>query len=671
MGKAMTGSNQVQENAGQNTVSVDDALSATSFIGALEVAAILFGPDGRILASNDALASVFGIGKGLMVGDFFDHYIPCPREYQCNVPAYLKDYLHANSNQWQQPVIASKKSGERFALQFSVSSLAGNVLVMFQDIEQHTKECQVVADQLTEYQNTSKAKSHFLHHMSQELRLSINLLMNVVGETIGSDGLSPSLEDDLNRAFNAGRDLQKSIGEMMDYTQMESDKLEFREITFNFRMVLDDIVDRYLPIAHKHNLELATLVSPYVPETIVGDPDRFHQILQSLLNNAFKHTTEGGVTVRASCDVENDTTATIQIEVMDTGSGISESRCQDIGRAFATPGGHLSDRFGGMGVGLAICKDLVDRMDGKITLRSTDGVGATFKLTLVMPKGEVYESEHCNLANKKMLLVNDALDDREHLQRYANEWHIKTDATGSVDHAIGMLNTASREDASFDFVMIDLHKAHGEGLALAEKINNSTELGHLKVVLLAADRDGLNSTLASDSGVDVFIIKPMRKHLVYDALTIALGRQSDVHHQIVTNNTVKSVKDHQTYRALLVEDNEVNQIIAKGALKRLGISTDVTNNGEEAIDAIQDKHYDVVLMDCEMPIMDGFEATRLIRQWEKTQDRHVPIIALTANESTECQKSCLEAGMDDFMQKPFRADELETILARFPKESLH
>jgi CheY-like chemotaxis protein len=393
--------------------------------------------------------------------------------------------------------------------------------------------------------------------------------------------------------------------------------------------------------------------------------------LQSLLNNAFKYTTEGGVTVRASCDVENDTTATIQIEVMDTGSGISESLCQDIGRAFSTSGGHLSGRFGGMGVGLAICKDLVDRMGGKITLRSTDGVGATFKLILAMPKGEVYASEHCNLANKKMLLVNDSVDDRAHLQRYANEWHIKTEITGSVDHAVGMLNTASRENAGFDLVMIDLHKTHGEGLALAKKINNSAELGHLKVVLLAAGRDGLNETLASGSGVDVSIIKPMRKHLVYDALAIALGRQSNVHHQIVTNNTVKSLKDHQTYRALLVEDNEVNQIIAKGALKRLGISTDVTNNGEEAIDAIQDKRYDVVLMDCEMPIMDGFEATRMIRQWEKTQDRHVPIIALTANESTECQKSCLEAGMDDFMQKPFRADELEAILSRFPKESLH
>lgn len=657
-----------QSNGNTQISRTKNESACDGFVDKLAMPAILFDPSGRILVVNAIAIELFGLGSSSLVGEFFDHFVPCPREYQGNVPTYLKDHLHANPDQWLQPVMASKKSGERFALHFSISPLESDLLVIFSNVDAHLSDVNDLRNQVKEYQSTSKAKSHFLHHMSQELRLSINLLMNVVGETIDREGIPLKIEEDLERAFTAGRDLQKAIGEMMDYTQMESDKFEFREITFNFRMVLEDIVDRYQSTAHKSNLELATLVSPYVPETVVGDPDRFHQILQSLLNNAFKHTTEGGVTVRASCDVETDETATIQIEVMDTGSGISDSRCQQIGRGFAEPGAHMTDRFGGMGIGLAICKELIDRMGGKISLRSSANVGSTFIVTLIMQKGEAYESEHCNLANKKMLLVNDSVEDRNKLQAYAAEWNINTDIAGSANHALGMLQTSSREDCNFDFVVIDLHKTYGASLELARKINESSELNQLKVVLMAADPDGLSTASASDQGIDVFIIKPMRKHLVYDALTIALGRRSNVHHQIVTNNTVREAKEKQAYRALLVEDNEVNQIIAKGALKRLGISTDVTNNGEEAIDAIQDKHYDVVLMDCEMPIMDGFEATRLIRQWEKQESRHIPIIALTANESTECQKSCLEAGMDDFMQKPFRADELEIILSRFVRD---
>lgn len=667
MGESMSESDQTKENTGDSRMG--NPSERDRLVESLAMPAILFDQDGAIIIVNPAAKTLFGLGNSALIGQCFDHFVPCPREYQGNVPAYLKDHLHANPNQWQQPVMASKKSGERFALHFSISPLDTELLIVFSNVDEHITDVSNLENEVKEYQSTSRAKSHFLHHMSQELRLSINLLMNVVGETIDRDDMPVKIGEDLDRAFTAGRDLQKAIGEMMDYTQMESDKFEFREITFNFRMVLDDIVDRYQALAHKNNLELATLVSPYVPETVVGDPDRFHQILQSLLNNAFKYTTEGGVTVRASCDVETDTTATIQIEVMDTGSGISDSRCQEIGRGFAEPGIHMTDRFGGMGIGLAICKELVDRMGGKISLRSTEGVGATFIVTLIMQKGEAYESEHCNLANKKMLLVNDSVDDRNKLQAYASEWNINTDIAGCADHAFVMLQTSSREDDNFDFVVIDLHKTYGASLALARSIHASSELQHLKVVLMAADADGLSEASAADQGVDVFIIKPMRKHLVYDALTIAMGRRSNVHHQIVTNNTVREAKEKQAYRALLVEDNEVNQIIAKGALKRLGINTDVTNNGEEAIDAIQDKRYDVVLMDCEMPIMDGFEATRLIRQWEKHENKHIPIIALTANESTECQKSCLEAGMDDFMQKPFRADELEIILSRFVSES--
>lgn len=651
-------------------------LSVDKLVAGLTQAAILFDPEGKVVRINQPALDMFGITKEGREDKWFDHYIACPREYQQSVPKYLAHYQEANEDQWKHPVMANKATGERFPLSYKLTYLPDDenphfCLCLLNDIEAAWKEYKLCRDKSEEFETMSRAKTQFLQHLSQELRLPINMLLNTVSEVLDHQGIPATLKDELLVAFNAGKDVQKSINEMNDFTRLESNKLEFQSISFNFRAMLEEIVDTHDSSARRKNLELATLVSPYVPEIVIGDPDHIQQIIQNYLNNAIRFTSEGGITVRANCDVENETTATIEIEVADTGSGMSERKVKEVRKAFMKKSRSMADHFGGLGIGLAINKELVDRMNGKMSVRSTEGIGSIFGLKLTLKKGEEIEARNeCDLSKKSALLINDSVDDRKKLEEYFAEWGIRTEHAGHGGHAISKLMDGINAKAPFDFAIIDLHKMKSAGMNLAKQLRKDKAFKALRIVLFALDRDAITANKAAKIGVDVFIPKPIRKQVVYDALAMTMGfdDMSD-HSQLITNHTVDEVREQQQRRALLVEDNEVNQIIAKGALKKLGISTDVTNNGEEAVDAVKEKHYDLILMDCEMPVMDGFEATRIIREWEKTIGAHTPIVALTADDSDACHSACMSAGMDEYMQKPFRADQLEFILQKLQQAS--
>jgi CheY-like chemotaxis protein len=462
----------------------------------------------------------------------------------------------------------------------------------------------------------------------------------------------------------SGKELQRSLNEMVDFTRLETDQLEFQNISFNFRLVLEEIVDGFSDLAKRRGIELATLVSPYVPESVIGDPDRLHQILQSLLNNAFKFTHEGGITVKAECQIENDTHAVIDLEVADTGEGMPEEKVNAIRAAFEKREASFADRYGGLGIGLAISKELLELMGGSITLRSVEGVGTAFKLSIKMPKGAGLEANAELLQRHRLVLVTDSLRDQPKLLEYFQEWQLEVESCGSGPVALEKMRQTALAGQPCELVVIDLQQHKLAGVQLAQEIHRNPTFTNVRILLLAGDRDHLNLGAVHNLRLDAVLLKPVRKQMLHDAIATVLAMEQTEQQLLITDRSLLDANGKQTRRALLVDDNEVNQIIAKGALKKLGIHADVTNNGEEAIEAVMEKQYDFILMDCEMPIMDGFEATRSIRAWEQQSGGHLPIIALTASDSGDCHDACLQAGMDEYMQKPFRADQLETILQR-------
>jgi CheY-like chemotaxis protein len=262
---------------------------------------------------------------------------------------------------------------------------------------------------------------------------------------------------------------------------------------------------------------------------------------------------------------------------------------------------------------------------------------------------------------QRVLLVTDSVSERAKLLDYFQEWQLDVDSLGSGPNLLEKMRQTSLGQQPYDLAVIDLQQQKLAGVQLVQQINRIAGFASLRLVLLCADRDSMNACAALR--LDAVLLKPVRKQMLHDAVVTVLGRDRHEAQPLVTDRSLQEIARHSK-RALLVDDNEVNQIIAKGALKKLGIHADVTNNGEEAIEAVMEKQYDFILMDCEMPIMDGFEATRCIRQWEQENGGHTPIVALTASDSGDCHDACMDAGMDEYMQKPFRADQLESILQK-------
>lgn len=639
----------------------------TPLFRALDPALVVLDQGGGVVLFSPGAERLFGIRATQVQRLGFAQCIPCPKEYGLNVGAYLRDYADSTATLWQPPLTAYRYDGRRFALVYRLAALpdkAGHIVCEFADASEAQVQNQRLNQQLEETQASSRAKSRFLLHMTQQFRTPLNRLLGAVSDALDVEYLPRPLQDSLELALLSGRELQRNLNEMVDFTRLESDQLECQNVSFNFRLVLEDIVDGFADLARRKGIELATLVSPSVPESVMGDPDRLHQILQSLLNNAFRFTHEGGITVKADCQIDNPTHAIIELDVTDTGEGMTEEKAQIIRTAFEKRDTPFTDRYGGLGIGLAISKELLSLMGGSLTLRSTEGVGTTFKLTLKMAKGVGVTTDHQPLGQHHLLLVTDSLPDRAKLLEYCTEWQLNVENLGSGALALERLRQASLTPSPIEIVLIDLQQHSCAGVQLVQEINRNPAFDDVRILLLVDDRDHANRTASGHLRLDAVLIKPVRKQTLHDAIASVLSRRAEPSMPPITDRAIQEAQHRRAQRALLVEDNEVNQIIAKGALKKLGIHADVTCNGEEAIEAVAEKHYDFVLMDCEMPIMDGFEATRAIRAWEQGTGGHLPIIALTASDASDCHDACLEAGMDEYMQKPFRADQLDSILQR-------
>jgi signal transduction histidine kinase/DNA-binding response OmpR family regulator/HPt (histidine-containing phosphotransfer) domain-containing protein len=516
-------------------------------------------------------------------------------------------------------------------------------------------------------ERASSAKSEFLARMSHEIRTPMNGVMGM-SELLQGTELTPRqrrLSETISRSAEA---LLQIINDILDFSKIEAGKLELERIEFGLREAVEETVELFASRALAKGLELICVIEPSAPRMVRSDPLRLRQVLMNLVGNAVKFTETGEVVVRVKA--ANDT-GLMRFEVTDTGIGISDDAQAHIFNAFSQADSFTTRKYGGTGLGLAICRQFALLMDGEIGVRSSPGGGSTFWLevplepvtTSLEPDGEFAQLPRLNLNGLRALVADDNANNREILQQHLTDWGVNVVAAGDGATALALLGA---DDApGFDLALLDDHMPGFSGTEVARLVRQDPRLADVRLVLLNS-QDLADASAECAELFAAVLPKPLRRSQIFGCLIRAMTSHLGPAEPPRTFAARPSPAAPSGPRILLVEDNPVNREVAVGMLESLGCRIEAADNGWVAIQAMNDSVYDAVLMDCQMPVMDGLTATAEIRRRELgMRGDRIPIIALTANAMEGDRERCLAAGMDDFLSKPFTQQQLGLLLKRW------
>ncbi|HJR79133.1 MAG TPA: PAS domain S-box protein [Anaerolineales bacterium] len=629
----------------------------------------------RIISCNPAFEELYGYTGEEIVGSLLDPFITTAEtlsEAQSYSLQVLSSAVHAFGRR-------RRKDGSFVDVEISgvpvvVAGERVGTLAIYHDISE-------LVGARKEAEEASRTKSEFLANMSHEIRTPMNGVIGMLELALDTP-LTSEQRDYLQTSLHSAEALLTLLNDILDFTKIEAGRMDFENISFSLRNAVEDVAYTLARRAHDKGLELACLIHPDLRSDLRGDPGRLRQILVNLVGNGIKFTHQGEVVIRAEPVEETDTHARIHFSVQDTGIGIPYERQAAVFDRFTQADGSTTRKYGGTGLGLAISRQLVEAMGGKIGIESSPGIGSTFWFDLTFEKQAREKPVTApltlgpvNLTRARALIIDDNQTNRMVLIKNVEALGSRADAVASGAKGLESLRNAHRAGDPYHVVLLDMQMPGMDGEQTARAIKSDPAAKEAKIIILTSMGQRGDAARFEALGCSGYLLKPVRQQMLFDAVVAVLGSEDEQRPGLITRH-VLAEKRKSGLRILLAEDNPINQKLAVVLMQKAGYSVDAVENGAQALEKVQANPYSAVLMDVQMPAMDGLEATQQIRELEKNTGRHIPIIAMTAHAMVGDRERCLEAGMDDYITKPLEPKVLFSALDRWtqasepPKEAL-